>query len=112
MDCSSVLVGHYANGFCATYGVEASKADLTRFEGESYRLYQVLDDQLAAQAKKGSAWIALDRPTIADYAFYPWVHIAGFAKLDITPYKNVVKWHAALEADKDVQEADSKLPKS
>lgn len=94
-----------------TYGEKASKADLTRFEGESHRLYQILDDQLGAQQKRGSQYIALDRPTIADFAFYPWVHIAGFGKLDISKYKNVVKWHDTLEADKDVKTADSKLPK-
>jgi glutathione S-transferase len=95
-----------------TYGEKATKADLTRFDGESHRLYKVLDDQLAAQAKRGSQWIALDRPTIADFAFYPWVHIASFGKLDISSYKNVVKWHDTLAADKEVKEADSKLPKS
>ena len=96
----------------ATYGEKASKADFTRFEGESHRLYKVLDDQLAAQAKRGSQWVALDRPTIADFAFYPWVNIAAFGKLDISSYKNVTKWVATLTADKDVKTADSKLPKS
>jgi glutathione S-transferase len=95
-----------------TYSEEPSKGTHTRFDGESHRLYKVLDDQLASQAKKGSQWISGDGPTISDFAFYPWVNIAEFAKLDISPYKNVSKWREALKNDKDVQTADSKLPKS
>lgn len=94
-----------------TYGEKASKADFTRFEGECHRIYKVLEDQLTAQAKRGSQWMALDRPTIADFAFYPWIHIASFGKLDISSYKNVVKWHDTLAADHQVKQADSKLPK-
>jgi glutathione S-transferase len=66
-----------------------------------------MDDQLAK-----SKFIALDRPTIADFAFYSWVNIAEFGKLDISQYKNVGKWRQAMKDDKDVQTADSKLPKS
>jgi glutathione S-transferase len=91
------------------YGEKASKADITRFEGESHRLYKVLDDQLAIQAKRQSPWIALDRPSIADFAFYPWVNLSDFGKLDISQYKNVIKWHAMLAADKDVKQADLRL---
>ncbi|PWN89129.1 glutathione S-transferase [Acaromyces ingoldii] len=100
---------HYWEG---AYGEKASKSVFTRFEGETHRLYQILDDQLARQAQRGSQWIALDRPTLADFAFYPWVNIAGFGKIDLSPYKNVNKWLDALKNDKQVQAADSKLPKS
>jgi glutathione S-transferase len=81
------------------------------FEGETHRLYELLDSQLAQQAQRGSQWIALDRPTIADFTFYPWVAIAGFGKIDTAPYKHVTKWLQTLQADKDVKTADSKLPK-
>ena len=81
------------------------------FEGETHRLYELLDSQLAQQAQRGSQWVALDRPTIADFTFYPWVAIAGFGKIDTAPYKHVTKWLQTLQADKDVKTADSKLPK-
>ncbi|UZJ55578.1 hypothetical protein CBS101457_004898 [Exobasidium rhododendri] len=95
------------------YGEKASESDFTRFDGESRRLYKVLDDRLAEQSRRGSQWIALDRPTIADFAFFPRVRIAhSIAKLDLSPYKNIVDWHDRLAADKEVMEADSRLPKS
>lgn len=64
------------------------------------------------QKARGSKFIALDRPTIADFAFYPWVNIAGFGKLDLSPYPEVQEWLKALQADGDVVKGDSKLPKS
>lgn len=73
-------------------------------------MYTVLDNRLALQAQLGSQWIALDRPSIADFAYYPWVRIADFAKLDISQYKHVVKWRDALAADEDVKKAQSKQP--
>lgn len=95
-----------------TYGEKPCKSVFTRFEGEAHRLYQILDNQLGRQAQRGSPWIALDRATLADYAFYPWVNIAGFGKLDLSPYKNVNKWLEAIQNDQQVQSADKKLPKS
>lgn len=94
-----------------TYGEKPCKSVFTRFEGESHRLYQVLEDQLAMQKQRGSDFIALDRPTIADFSFYPWVNIAHFGKLDISKYTNVTRWLESLRNDKDVQAADAKLPK-
>lgn len=65
----------------SSYGEKTPKSALTRFEGESYRLYQILEDQLKRQNARGSPWVALDRPTIADWAFFPWVRIASIGKL-------------------------------
>jgi glutathione S-transferase len=90
------------------YGEMPAQSVFTRFETESHRLYKVLDDRLAFQAQHGSQWIALDRPTIADFAFYPWVRIAFAGKLDISKYTNVVKWRDTLAADKSVETAQSK----
>lgn len=47
---------HY---WLSTYGEEASKSVFTRFEGETHRLYKLLDEQLEQQAARGSQWIAL-----------------------------------------------------
>jgi len=67
---------------------------------------------LVKQKARGSAFIALDRPTLADFSYYPWVNIAGFGKLDLSPYPEVGNWLKALQKDGDVVKADSKLPKS
>jgi glutathione S-transferase len=89
-----------------SYGEKPSDMVIKRFEDESHRLYKVLDGQLAKQK-----WIALDRPGIADFAFFVWVRIAYAGNLDISSYTHVVKWRDALEADKDVIEALAKYPK-
>ncbi|CAO1615852.1 unnamed protein product [Parajaminaea phylloscopi] len=95
---------HYWKG---TYDEEPCKSVFTRFEGEAHRLYQLLDQQLGRQK-----YVALpDRATIADWSFYSWVNIASFGKLDISGYKNVVRWLDELRADKQIQAADDKLPK-
>ncbi len=73
---------HYWEG---TYGEKPQKSAFTRFEGESARLYQVLEDQLKKQQQRGSSFIALDRPTIADFAFWSWTRIAGLATSTCRP---------------------------
>lgn len=98
---------HYWQG---AYGEKPQKSAFTRFEGETARLYQVLEDQLSKQQQRGSSFIALDRPTIADFAFWPWVRIAGFGNIDLSPYPAVRKWCAALENDAKSQAAIHKLP--
>lgn len=93
-----------------TYGEKPCKSVFTRFEGETARLYQVLEDQLKRQSERGSQFIALDRPTIADYAFWSWVRIAGFGNIDLSPYPAVQKWCATIENDAKSQAAIKKLP--
>ncbi|CAO1635177.1 unnamed protein product [Jaminaea pallidilutea] len=91
----------------ATYGEKPQKSVFTRFEGETHRLYKILDDQLAK-----SKYVAFnDRPTIADYAFAPWVLVAYVGNIDLSPYKNVTRWIDEIKADKQVSAADAKLPK-
>jgi glutathione S-transferase len=90
------------------YDEKPSSGVFARFVTESHRLYKVLDDRLAAQAEKGSQWIALDRQTIADHAFYSWVRIAPYAKLDISQYTHVVQWRDALAVDEAVVASQTK----
>lgn len=98
---------HYWEG---TYGEKPQKSAFTRFEGETARLYQVLEDQLKKQQQRGSSFIALDRPTIADFAFWSWTRIAGFGNIDLSPYPTVQKWNETLENDAKSQAAIKKLP--
>lgn len=94
-----------------TYGEKPCKSVFTRFEGETHRLYKVLEQQLESQNKKGSKFVATDRLSIADISFYTWVNIAGFGKVDLSPYKYVNEWLENLRADPQIQAADKKLPK-
>jgi glutathione S-transferase len=66
---------------------------------------------LELQHKKGSKFIATDRLSIADISFFAWVNIAGFGKVDLSPYKYVNAWLDNLKADSEIQAADKKLPK-
>ena len=66
---------NFAHHYWQSYGEEPQKSVFTRFEGETARLYTLLDEQLARQQKRGSHFVALDRPTIADFAFWPWVRM-------------------------------------
>lgn len=53
----------------------------------------------ALEHRLGEAdWLALDRPTLADLACYPYVALADQAKLSLTPYPAVQAWIARLEA--------------
>ncbi|PWY97338.1 glutathione S-transferase [Testicularia cyperi] len=91
------------------YGEKPRKDVFTRFEGETHRLVKLLEDQLAKQKQRGSDFIALDRPTIADFAFWPWIRIAGFGKLDFSSYPNVTKWCETIENDAHSKKAMEKL---
>ena len=54
---------------------------------------QQLDDHLQQRD-----WLALDRPTIADCAVYPYVVLAPEGDVDLTPYSHVARWMRRLEA--------------
>lgn len=47
---------------------------------------------------KSNAWLALDRPTIADLACYPYVHSAPEAGVALEEYPSVMAWIRRLEA--------------
>jgi glutathione S-transferase len=80
---------------------------LKRFAGDPAAHAHRFDD-LAARAARAlramevrlgaSAWIAGDRPTLADYALYPYTRWAGEADVDLQPYPAVSRWLAAFEA--------------
>jgi len=54
---------------------------------------KLLDDHLQRHD-----WLAIDRPTIADCAVYPYVVLAPEGSVDLTPYRHVTRWMERLEA--------------
>lgn len=54
---------------------------------------KLLDDHLQRRD-----WLAIDRPTIADCAVYPYVVLAPEGGVDLTPYSHVARWMEWLEA--------------
>jgi glutathione S-transferase len=47
---------------------------------------------------KSNDWLALDRPTIADVACFPYTETAPEAKLPLEPYPGVTAWLARCKA--------------
>ncbi|MBX8554976.1 glutathione S-transferase [Pseudomonas cichorii] len=43
-------------------------------------------------------WLAIDRPSIADCAVYPYVVLAPEGGVDLAPYANVARWMERIEA--------------
>jgi GST-like protein len=75
------------------YGVE-------RYTRESGRLLGVLDRQL-----QGRDFIAGDDYSIADMACHPWISPYDRAPLDLAPFPEVRRWHAAIAARPAVKRA-------
>ncbi|KAK0519456.1 hypothetical protein OC834_007373 [Tilletia horrida] len=90
-------------------GVAPQPEVLKRYQDETDRVYKVLDGQLARQAEAGSDYIALDRVTIADFAFAGWVYICSTAKIEIAKYSNVQRWYEKLSSDERFKKAYAKL---
>ena len=69
-----------------------------RFRKETYRLYGVLDMQLANQQ-----YIVGDEYTIADIATWPWVARHEFQTVDLNDFPQVMAWYLRIAAHPAVQ---------
>ena len=67
---------------------------------EAYRLLGVIDGRL-----KGREFVAAGEFTIADMAIHPWIDAYKKAPLDLEPYPELRRWHAAIAARPAVQRA-------
>ncbi|MDR3399105.1 MAG: glutathione binding-like protein [Pandoraea sp.] len=66
---------------------------IERYRKESLRLFGVVDAQLAQ-----SAYLATHEYSIADIAAFAWLRAHHELDLDVTPFANVQRWLAAIEA--------------
>lgn len=85
------MTGQY--GHFNVYAPEKIPYAIERYTNEANRLLQVLDTHL-----KGRDFIAGDAYSIADMATYPWIGVYDKAPIDMTPYPEVQRWHAAIKA--------------
>ena len=92
------MTGQY--GHFHVYAPEAIDYAKDRYRREVERLLGVLDKGLA-----GRAFIAGGALTIADMACHPWIDAYARAPLDMAPYPEVRRWHAAVAARPAVQRA-------
>ncbi len=70
------------------YFPETIPAAIERYERESYRLFDVMETQLAA-----NAWLAGDAYTIADMAAWPWVAAHRWPGLTLDRHPALKAWH-------------------
>jgi GST-like protein len=88
------------HGHFGVYAPQRFDYAIARYARESERLLGVLDRQL-----QGRAFIAGDAYSIADMACYPWISPYDKAPLDLSPFPEVRRWHAAIAARPATQRA-------
>jgi GST-like protein len=91
------MTGQY--GHFQVYAPEPIPYARERYTREALRLLGVLDRRL-----EGREFIAGEY-SIADMATHPWINPYTKAPLDLTPFANVRRWHAAVAARPAVQRA-------
>lgn len=69
------------------------EVDLVRATALMTELFAVLEQRLTAQP-----WLALDRPTIADIAVYPYVALVPEGHVDLAPWPALVRWLGRVQA--------------
>ena len=57
------------------------------------RSLEILDERLRERD-----WLALERPTIADIAVFPYIALAPMGDISLEPYENVLKWIVRIKA--------------
>ncbi|MFL6585589.1 MAG: glutathione S-transferase N-terminal domain-containing protein [Luteimonas sp.] len=95
------MTGQY--GHFNVYAPEKIPYAIDRYTNEANRLLQVLDTHL-----KGRDFIAGDAYSIADMATYPWIGVYDKAPIDMAPYLEVQRWHAAIKARPATERAYAK----
>mgnify|MGYP002651591550 CR=1 FL=1 len=92
------MTGQY--GHFHVYAPEEVPYARERYRKEAERLLGVLDKRL-----EDRAFIAGNDYTIADMASYPWIGVYDKAPIDMTPFPQVQRWHAAIRARPATQRA-------
>ena len=92
------MTGQY--GHFHVYAPEEVPYARERYRKEAERLLGVLDKRL-----EDRAFIAGNDYTIADMASYPWIGVYDKAPIDMAPFANVQRWHAAIRARPATQRA-------
>ena len=92
------MTGQY--GHFHVYAPEDIAYAKDRYRNEALRLLSVLDRRL-----QDREFIAGDEYGIADMASYPWINPYAKAPLDLEPFANVRRWHAAIAARPATQRA-------
>ncbi len=79
------------------YAPEKIPYAIDRYQGETLRLYKVMDRRLADREYMAGEY------SIADIAIYPWIHVRWLHEIDITGFPHVERWYEHLSARPAVQ---------
>ena len=80
------------------YMAEKIQPAIDRYQGETRRLYEVMDAQL-----RQTPWLAGEDCTIADIACLPWVFAHFWAGVSLDGLEGLIAWKARMEARPAVQ---------
>jgi len=72
------------------YFSEKLPSVISRYQNETKRLYQVMDDRLANQEYLADAY------SIADMACYPWVAQHEWSGIELEEFNNLSRWFGAI----------------
>ncbi|KAI4729284.1 glutathione S-transferase GstA [Aureobasidium sp. EXF-10728] len=86
------------------YAPEKIEYGINRYQTETKRLYQVLNDRLTQQEKVGQGlWLVGNKFTIADIACFSWVNWGAWAGIETKPFPEIERWLDAINARPAVQ---------
>ena len=76
------------------YAPEKTQYAIDRYQTETKRLYQVLEDRLEQESKVWSKgpWIVGGKMTIADLACFSWINWDLWAGVDVKEFKRLSEW--------------------
>lgn len=76
------------------YAPEKIEYGIKRYQTETKRLYQVLEDRLALQSSAGfeGPWLVGHKMTMADLASFSWVNWDVWAGVDCKEFKHLGEW--------------------
>lgn len=81
------------------YAPEKIQYGIDRYQTETKRLYQVLEDRLASESKSGrGTWVVGGKYSIADIACFSWVEWHDWAGVKLDKFPNVKTWLGEIEA--------------
>ena len=83
------------------YRYAPSKIDyaVNRYQTETKRLYQVLNDRLKHQEGEGKGlWLVGGRYSIADLCCFSWVNWAEWAGVETKPFAELQRWLEGIQA--------------
>ncbi|SFH74516.1 glutathione S-transferase [Albimonas pacifica] len=91
----SVAAGEIAAGPCAARLVKVfgARLDHAAAVAASHRLFAMIEAHL-----DGRAWLAADRPTLADVAGYSYIAHAPEGAVSLAPYPRIRAWLGRIEA--------------